>query len=437
MDQEQIQSLINRMCNGEQVQAWEIGYLKNDAGKPDVQAALLHVLQNDKEKDVRRKAAEVLAPHVESGACNVESTPVKDALLHVLQNDEDWYVRTIVAKALKPHVESGACNGESTPVKAALLNVLQNDTDGSVRSAAAEALKLHVESGACNEESTPVQAAFVYALQNDTDGSVRYIAAKALKPHVESGACNGESTPVKAAFVYALQNDVEADVLKVVDNVLESYRDDPVVQEAFELFVNRLVGLLQDDNKSTMAASVLELHADVPAVEKAFCDILNDHDNPPDLLEVVANGLKRCPDRPAVQAAFCGVLEDQEWVVEYATGGWSHGWPAVANRMTTHVCTTAVHVLADHAWEVEAVPDLLCKTMQRHPYSFIREVTAGALKPHVSKPTVKAAFCDVLVNDPLKQLRYEAYQVLQPYQREVRVQNACFAALERELRPQR
>ena len=435
---EQIQSSIDDIYNEEQELSFVIHhFLKDAAGESEVQAALLHVLQKNRDKNARIAAAKVLAPHMENGACNGESTPVKAALLHALQNDEEWYVRSEVAEALAPHVENDACNEESTPVKAALLHVLQNDTGGFVRSAAARALAPHVENDACNEESTPVQAAFVYALQNDVKADVRYIAAYALKPHVENDACNGESTPVKAAFVYALQNDVEADVLKVVDNVLESYRDDPVVQEAFELFVNRLVGLLQDDNKSTMAARVLELHADVPAVEKAFCDILNDHDNPPDLLEVVANGLKRCPDRPAVQAAFCGVLEDQEWVVEYATGGWSHGWPAVANRMTTHVCMTAVGVLADHAWEVEAVPDLLCKTMQRHPYSFIREVTAGALKPHVSKPTVKAAFCDVLVNGPFKQLRYEAYQVLEPYRREASVRNACLAALKRELRPER
>jgi HEAT repeat protein len=418
MDQEQIQSLINRMCNGEQVQAQEIGYLKNDAGKPDVQAALLHVLQND-EWSVRRKAAEVLAPHVESGACNGESTPVKTALLNVLQNDEG-YVRYIAAGALRNHANE-------PEVKTALLNVLQNDEEAGVRNTAAGALRNHV-----NEPE--VKAALLYVLQNDTDWYVRRTAAEVLAPHVESGACNGESTPVKDALLNVLQND-EGYVRCIAAEALAPHVESGVCNGESTPVKDALLNVLQNDTARAWyvrctAAEVLAPHVDVPPVEEAFCAILNDHDNPPELLKVVADGLKRCPDKPAVQAAFRGVLEEQEWLNKFK-----------AKKKLTRVsavCKTAVAVLADHAWGVEAVPGLLCNTMQTHRHPPVRLATARALAPHVrDNPTVKAAFCDVLENGEFKEVRYKAYKVLQPYKREARVQNACFAALERELRPQR
>jgi hypothetical protein len=317
---------------------------------------------------------------------NAGEPEVKTALLNVLQNDEESYVRYIVAEALAPYVESGVCNGESTPVKAALLNVLRNDTNWHVRSKAAEVLAPHVESGACNGESTPVKDAFVYAFQND-QGYIRCIAAEVLAPHVESGVCNGESTPVKDALLNVLQNDTD-------------------------WYLRRT------------AAEVLAPHVDVPPVEEAFCAILNDHDNPPELLKVVADCLKRCPDKPAVQAAFRGVLEDQEWLNKVK-----------AKKKLTRVsavCKTAVAVLADHAWGVEAVPDLLCNTMQTHPHPPVRLATARALTPRVENNLiVKAAFCDVLLNDnsPPRVCRV-AYKALKPHQDEPAVQDACFAALD-------
>jgi hypothetical protein len=238
-----------------------------------------------------------------------------------------------------------------------------------------------------NAGEPEVKAALLHVLQNDEDWFVRKRAAKALKPHVESGACNGESTPVKAVFVYVLRNDKDKDVLKGVADGLQRCPDEP-------------------------------------AVQAAFCAILNDHDNPPELLYIVANGLKRCPDKPAVQAAFRGVLEDQEWLNKDKVGE--------DLRRASAVCATAVAVLANRGWEVEAIPGLLCHTLQTHPYSRVRIATARALTPRVrDNPTVKAVFCDVLQNDksPPKVYRV-AYKALEPYRDEPTVQAICFAAMD-------
>ncbi|MFN9253919.1 MAG: HEAT repeat domain-containing protein, partial [Holosporaceae bacterium] len=356
MNQEKIQSLINKMSNEEQVEVWEISHLKNDAGKPDVQAALLHVLQNDKELRVRIAAAEVLAPHVESGACNGESTPVKAAFLHALQNDEEWYVRTIVAKALKPHVESGACNGESTPVKAAFVHLLQNDSDSSVSGAAAKALKDHVNDPA-------VKAAFLRALRDHTSPLSRSNVAEVLKDHVESAPYDEQSTPVKAALMRALLRDDHWCVRREAAMALKDHGNDPAVQEL-------LVHALRNDNDWS--------------VRLIAAKALIDHGNDPEAQELLVEAL----------------LRDDLWYVRQAAA------MALKDHVESDLCD-------EQSTPVKAA---LMRALLRDDNSIVREAAAEALKDHGNDPAVQAAFVCILGNfSESPTFRLKAAEILAPY----------------------